>query len=356
MVAVHQILPVFAPRDAIGNHVVAVRNALRGMGLRSEIYAGEVNAGAGNGATSIRKYRGSAHGEPALLMYHASTGSAVADWFAARPERKLIDYHNISPADLMAPWEPHVAVELDHGRRQLSELAGVTEWALADSTYNERELLGLGYGRTAVVPILVDTAALGRGLERPRGHDWLFVSRLLPHKAHHDVVKAFAAYHAAYDDEARLHLVGAVGSARYADALSDFIEDLGLASLVELTGSVPAGELEILYRTAGVYVALSDHEGFGVPLLEAMAHDLPVVTYACTAVPETVGDGALLLEDKRPTLVAAAAHRVLSDPELRASLVAAGRRRLDVFSLAASTARLRAVIDEILAPADRDGP
>ena len=364
MVAIHQVLPVFAPRDAIGNHTVAVRRVLQAMGIKSEIIAGEVNAGAGHGSRTVRDVHGRRNrlgpdGET-WLLYHASTGSAVADWFMERPERKLIDYHNITPPEIMGPWEPHVGTELEHGRRQLAELVEVTEWALADSTYNERELIGLGYERTAHVPILLDTAHLGHAPDEPAlarlratkedgGADWLFVSRLLPHKAHHDVIKAFAAYRQAYDGAARLRLVGAVGSARYADALTDFVEDLGLESAITFTGSLSPGELEAHYRGSDVYVALSDHEGFGVPLLEAMAHDVPVVAYACTAVPETAGDGALLLEDKAPAVVASAVRRVLTDAGLRHSLVTAGRARLNAFGLPATTARLRSVVSEIVA-------
>src|SRR5713101_5650778 len=239
MVAIHQVLPVFAPRDAIGNHTGAIRRALHAMGVASEIIAGEVNPGAGQGARTLREVesrRGGLGGDgldgATFLLYHASTGSNVADWFAGRAERKLVDYHNISPAEIVGPWEPHVGVELDHGRRQLAELADVTEWAIADSTYNQQELIGLGYRRTSVVPILLDTAhfvgnvdeatlvALRAVKEAEGGADWLFVSRLLPHKAHHDVIKAFAAYRRAFDPTARLHLVGAIGSARYADALA----------------------------------------------------------------------------------------------------------------------------------------
>jgi glycosyltransferase involved in cell wall biosynthesis len=212
-----------------------------------------------------------------------------------------------------------------------------------------------------VVPILLDTSAfvgqvdehalttLRARQEAEGGHDWLFVSRLLPHKAQHDVIKAFAAYRRAYDDAARLTLIGAIGSSRYADALIDFTEDLGLSQAVRFTGSVSAGELEAHYRTAHVYVCLSDHEGFGVPLLEAMAHRVPVVAYRCTAVPETAGDAALLVEDKRPTIVASTVDRVLTDATLRSSLINAGQGRLDTFSLATSTARLEAVIDRVVA-------
>ena len=365
MVAVHQVLPVFAPRDAIGNHTAAIRRALQGMGLSSEIFAGEVNSGAGNGARNLADIdpRRVAAAEPTVWLYHASTGSAVAEWWAELPGPKALDYHNITPAELLGPWEPHVGVELDHGRRQLAELAEVADWALADSSYNEAELKGLGYRWTAVVPILLDTSHLAdegvdtdiltrlRDRKAGGGADWLFVSRILPHKAQHDVIKGLAAYRAAYDPDARLTLVGAVGSARYAEALGDFIDDLALEHAVDLTGSVAPGDLGARFRVADVYVSASDHEGFGVPLLEAMAHDIPVVAYASTAVPETVGDAALLVEDKSATTLAAAAHRVISDPALQAELIANGRRRLTELGLEPSTERLRIAVARILADA-----
>jgi glycosyltransferase involved in cell wall biosynthesis len=361
--AIHQVLPVFAARDAIGNHTVAVRNALHRMGISSEIFAGEVHPGTGNGARTVRDVNPArlAASDTTIWMYHASTGSAVADWWAGLPGRKAIDYHNISPAEILGPWEPHVGVELEHGRRQLADLVGITEWALADSGFNEAELRRLGYRWTAVVPILLDTSHLAdEGVDgsvlrvlRERkdaegGADWLFVSRVLPHKAQHDVIKAFAAYRRAYDPAARLALVGAIGSERYADALEDFIADLGLEGVVEVTGSVPPGELGARYRIADVYVSASEHEGFGVPLLEAMAHDVPVVAYACSAVPETVDGAAVLVEDKSAGVLAAAVHRVLSDADLAARLVASGRRRLSEVGLPASTRRLEEAVAKML--------
>ncbi len=362
MVAVHQILPVFAPRDAIGNHTAAVRRELQAMGITSEVFAGEVNPGAPCPARTIRDIDPArlAAEQPTVWLYHASTGSPVAEWFAALPGPKAIDYHNISPAEIVGPWEPAVGVELEHGRRQLADLADVTTWALADSGYNEGELRGLGYRWTRVVPILVDTAHLAdEGVDpgvlsrlegRKQGTEWLFVSRLLPHKAQHDVIKAFAAYRLAYDRDAHLSLVGAIGSARYFEALADFVDDLGLADAVELTGSVTPGELGARYRVADVYVSATEHEGFGVPLLEAMAHDVPVVAYASSAVPETAGGAALLVDDKAPTTLAAAVHRVVADPALRDFLIAAGRQRLVDVGLAASTRRLRDAVGEMLSP------
>jgi glycosyltransferase involved in cell wall biosynthesis len=369
LVAVHQVLPVLAPRDAIGNHTVAIRDVLRTMGVGGEIIAGEIVNGSSVGARTTRHVRPAklAAAEPTIWLYHASTGSPVADWWAELPGPKAIDYHNISPAELVGPWEPHVGVELEHGRRQLAGLVDITGWALADSAYNEAELIGLGYRRTAVVPILLDTAHLADApadeqlLSELRarkaadgGADLLFVSRVLPHKGQHDLVKALAAYRLAYDDAARLTLVGAVGSARYADALTDFVDELGLRDAVTVTGSVTPGQLTAHFRVADVYVSASAHEGFGVPLLEAMAHGVPVVAYGSSAVPETVGDAGVLLADRSATVMASAVDRVLRDDALRARLVAAGRRRLEQFGIGPSTERLRAALTRILSDAGLD--
>jgi len=363
VVAVHQVLPVFAPRDAIGNHTAAVRRCLRSMGIGGEIIAGEVVPGAPDAAQTVRRARPSrlAAEEPVLWLYHASTGSPVAEWFAELPGPKAIDYHNITPADALEPWEPHVAVELRHGRRQLASLTGVARWALADSAYNEAELVALGYEWTAVVPILLDTAQLAAVEPDPTavaelkarkastgGADLLFVSRLLPHKRQDDLVKALAAYRLGFDPAARLTLVGGVGSARYADALGDFVADLGLQRAVTFAGSVPPAQLAAYFQLADVYVSASAHEGFGVPLLEAMAHDVPVVAYGSTAVPETVGDAGVLVASSSPEVLAAAVHRVVCDSALRDSLVARGRRRLQSLGLPVSTAALRAAVTSIL--------
>jgi glycosyltransferase involved in cell wall biosynthesis len=127
-----------------------------------------------------------------------------------------------------------------------------------------------------------------------------------------------------------------------------FADALGLADAVEVTGSVTAGTLAAHYRAADVLVCLSEHEGFCVPLLEAMHHRLPVVAYRAAAVPETVGPAALLLDTKDGATVAAAVARVLSDDELRTGLVDAGTARLAEFDLERTRARFMDAMAPVL--------
>ncbi|HEX2699884.1 MAG TPA: glycosyltransferase [Acidimicrobiales bacterium] len=360
MGAIHQFLPTFASRDAIGTHALHARRILRGMGLESEIYAEGIPRPGRRHAHPYRTYGRRPSPGRTWLLYQLSTGSAVADFLRARPEPKLVNYHNVTTAALFAPWEPHVAVECTEGRRQLRDMAGEVDLGIAVSAYNEAELREAGYKETAVAPVLVDLDSadvdpdpevLAR-LERARrggGATWLFVGRVAPHKCQHDVVRALAVYRRLYDPDARLHLVGGAGSGAYVSMLERYVASLGLAGAVTLPGSVPAASLRAYFRSADVFVCLSEHEGFCVPIIEAMRLSVPVVAFASTAVPETAAGAGVLLEAKDAVTVAAAVWRVLGDSRLRADLVAAGTRRAADFSLANSSRRFTEVIAKFLA-------
>jgi glycosyltransferase involved in cell wall biosynthesis len=98
---------------------------------------------------------------------------------------------------------------------------------------------------------------------------------------------------------------------------------------------ISEAELAACYEVADVLVMLSGHEGFGVPLVEAMRHDLPIVAHDAGAVAEVLGDVGVLLPGTQPLQVAAAVHSVHSDPEVRKRALAgvdAQLRRLAIES------------------------
>ncbi|MFP5377796.1 MAG: glycosyltransferase family 4 protein [Acidimicrobiia bacterium] len=359
MTAVDQFLATFAPRDAVGAHALHARRVLGGMGVAGEVYADGIRPAPGARVRPLATYRPATGGRPTRLLYHFSTGSVVGEFLRRRPEPLVLDHHNVTPARFAARWEPAVAAELEVGACQLRRLAPAAELGLAVSGWNRAQLEEAGCRRTAVSPVLVDLdagreEADGRLLDRLRrggrdgSADWLFVGRVAPHKCQHDVVRAFAAYRRLYDPHARLRLVGAAGSP-YAAAVAAAADRLGLGDAVALTGSVSGAALAAHYRAAGVLVCLSEHEGFCVPLLEAMAHDVPVVAFAAGAVPETVGDAAVVLAGKEPVAVAAAVHRVVTGADLRRRLVAAGRRRVDELALGRSARVFEDRMAELLA-------
>ncbi len=353
--AVHQFIPNFAPRTAVGNHTLQVQSVLRGMGLRLDIYVAEAAPALAGASRPYRDYTGDG---PAVLVYQASIGSAMAEFLIQRSEPKVVNYHNLTPVSLFGVWEPQVGAELALGRQQLADLAPATTLGIAVSAFNRGELDALGYRATTVVPLLIDLAGFDRevdeaALDRLRsqtgtGAAWLFVGRIAPNKAQHDLLKALAVYRRVYDPTARLRLVGGSSSHAYLTALERYRSALQLDDAVDLVGEVSDGELAAHYQAAEVFVSASDHEGFCVPLLEAMHHGLPIVAYASSAVPETVASAGVVLASKAPTVFAAAVHRLSTDGDLRRALVAAGRRRLADFDLAATRSRFAAVITPLV--------
>ncbi|MCZ7527383.1 MAG: glycosyltransferase [Acidimicrobiia bacterium] len=348
---VHQFVPTLEP-GAVGGHTLEIRRTLHELGAESEIFAEHVHPSmAGLAHDYLRYGRKVAARADDVLLYQMAIGSPVADFVRRRPQRKAVDHHNITPPEFFARWEPDLVHGLAWGRHQLAELAGCASFALADSAFNEAELRALGYRDTAVVPILFDPAVFEREVDEgllgrlgeakaAGGADLLFVGRLAPNKAQHDLVKALAAYRRVYDPRARLHLVGGASSEVYVETLRAYAHALGLDDAVDLAGSVPDAQLAAYYRSADVFVSASEHEGFCVPLLEAMHHRVPIVAYAAAAVPETLARAGILLASKAPARVAAAVARVVADRALRASLAEAGAARLEDFSLARSRARL----------------
>ncbi|HEV3130590.1 MAG TPA: glycosyltransferase family 4 protein [Acidimicrobiales bacterium] len=343
VVRIDHVIPSLASRDAIGGHVMQLRDLLRSRGYQSDIYYGNASSDRLDDGLPVGRL-GDRPSAGRVLLYQLSIGSGVADIFRGRSERKFVNYHNITPADLLEAWMPSVGQEVRLGRAQLRDLASVTEFAIADSQFNERELQAAGYRSTTTVPLLIDLDGFAGSPDRALaarladqkadgGADLLFVGKVSPHKGQHDLVKALAAYRRLYDPKARLHLVGGAISDEYQLAVERFAQELDLLGAVEIAGSVTHEELIAYYAASDVFVCLSNHEGFCVPLLESMYHRLPIVAYTNTAVPETVQGAGLILPNKEPARVAAAIDRVVRDDQLRTTLAQAASERVGTFAL-----------------------
>lgn len=293
-------------------------------------------------------------------LYHLSSGSPVGDLIAARPEPKMFDYHNITPAHLFGKWVPWATEEANAGLAQLKLFCDASFFGFADSAYNELDLrnMGMQKDRTSVVAPLFDPIALAgkrdRELEAERrserasgGADWLFVGRVTPAKAQHDLIKALACYRQEFDPLARLHLVGTSMGEDYPRALARYARRLGIEDAVRLTGSVSEDALASYYRTSDVFVCASEHEGFCIPLVESMGFGVPVVAYDAGAIAETARDGAIVTDDKSPLSFATAVDRVLSDEKLRNRLIENGHKIAADFSIDRGRSRWAEAIEKI---------
>ena len=350
MTRVHQFHPVLAPGDAMSDHVRALDRRLRDWGHEPRMYAVEAKPGV-DGVLPYRRLFREVRKED-LLLVHFSMGHEIFTQLAKLPARKVLVYHNVTPAQFFTGINPHAAVFARLGRRQLAELAPAFELAIGVSEYNRRELDAAGYRRTAHVPILIDWSRFDAAPDDAVIARWqgiapilLFVGRISPNKRQDDLIRMLAYYRRCIDRDARLILVGGYrDQPQYQPRLAALAERLGLSGAVTFGGAVSLPELVAYYRTASAFVSLSEHEGFGVPLLEAMRFDLPVVAYDAAAIGETVADAGVLLHERDLAAAAEAVGLVVERRDLRERLVAAGRRRVAQFDPELVARRTKAVL------------
>ncbi len=354
--AIHQLLPTLGYGDAIGNHVLALQARFRAWGFRSEIFAERWHPKLEKYCRPYTEYRRVQHaGNLALLHY--SIGGEINDFAQTLPDRVLLYYHNITPAHYFYRVNGELARQLQQARTALAQLA--TRFpAIAASAYNAAELRAMGFAVLGVAPYWVRFDDLDAGLRSPgadairarygewSGTTWLYIGRLAPNKCIHDAINAFYYYHAWMQPASRLILVGTgEGLQPYVDSLYRQVTRLGLDGAVAFAGHYAAADgLAAFYEMADVYVSMSEHEGFCIPLVEAMHYDVPVVAHAATGVPDTLGDAGILIKQKTPAVIAEMIHELLTAEDLRAAIVAGQRARLAAFAPARAQAALAAVL------------
>jgi L-malate glycosyltransferase len=354
---IHQILAAAVPGDAITNAALEFRDVLR-LAAPSEIYARHVAPELSNDVRPLRDF--SHRDQRGVLLYHASIGEpAVTAFLHSRREPLVLVYHNITPSHYFEPWDVAFAELLALGRRELHGLSERTSMAIADSAYNAVELEGMGYRDIRVIPPVINPRRLVELVPEPTMLNHLdtalkvpfvlFVGQLVPHKRPDLLVEAMHIARTYLGMQACcLLLVGPQRFPRYTAAIVDQVHQLNL-STVHLVGGIPDASLAATFRRAQAMVTASEHEGFCVPLLEAMAFGLPVIARECAAIPEVVGDGGLLLPpDAEPELIAEAIKSVVEDDKLRADLSARGIERVEHFDEKAARSALLTALAEVV--------
>ena len=343
MTAVHQLLPAAQPRDAITEQALAWRDLLRGWGYSSEIVAEHVHAEL---VGAVRPLDGAAMrlvSDGGIVLRYALWSSTVEVALRAQGPVALC-YHNITPGELLRDFNPTVADLCDRGREALALFQGRVETLIADSSFNATELRGAGLGEAAVIPLLLELPPAVRR-RRPNPEPIvLTVGRIVPNKRLEDVIKAFTLYQRHRAPDASLVVVGSdLGFEGYRHALDVLVARIGVRR-VRFTGPISSEARDAWYRSADVYLSMSVHEGFCAPLIEAIAHGVPVVARSAGAVPETLGEAGIVLEGAELPLVAEALHELASSSSTRDALFAAAESRLAELRPDVLASRIRAAI------------
>jgi glycosyltransferase involved in cell wall biosynthesis len=352
---IHQWLPAAHRGDAIGDSARRVRDLLRRMGHSSDLFALTIDDDLRN---EVMPFSDPSSRCADITIFHFALPSPMTSPFATLPGVKVLQYHNITPASFFAPYDWGLFRLAALGRHELATLVGRVDLALGDSAFNCRELEELGFERTRVLPVAIDTERITSAPPRPALDrilgdgliNILFVGRIAPNKKIEDHIRLAEVYKRYVDSYYRFIFVGRYdGVPRYYAQVRALISEFDmLPDRFWFTGPVPDIDLAAFYRWADVYVSLSEHEGFCVPLVEAMAADVPVIAYAAGAVPETLGGAGLLFSPKDFEFAAELLGSVVYDRHLREPVIEGQRARLRAFEATTFEAQLRDTIDGLL--------
>lgn len=349
---INQWVPAAHKGDAIGDSARRVRGMLRAAGHTSDLYALTMDDDLRG---DVRPFSDPESRRGDITIFHFALPSPMTEAFASLDGARVLQYHNITPAAFFAPYDAGLFRLAAIGRQELRSLVGHVDLALGDSEFNRQELEELGFAPTGVMPIAVNTERITHAPGRPALEkilsdgliNILFVGRIVPNKRIEDHIRLAETYKRYIDSYYRFIFVGRYdGLPRYYAQVRALISEFKmLPDRFWFTGAVPDEDLAAFYRWADVYVSLSEHEGFCVPLVEAMAADVPVLAYAAGAVPETLGGAGVLFAPKDLELAAEMLGMLVYDRPVRDRVIDGQRRRLDDFS----PARLESRLNEIVA-------
>ncbi len=333
---VTQLLTAIRHGDAVSEEALWIDARLREFGIRSRILAEHIHPALLDRVRPAQE----AHLDPAdALIYHHSIGAAATMLAIRHPGPKGMIYHNITPGDYFRPYNSIMAAMLDKGRRELADLAAAMPVSVGDSAYNAEELACAGFQAPGVLPICIDPGKWSR----PPAADLLarlddgvtnllFVGRMAPNKRQDELVELFAQYRR-LNPNSRLILVGHYNpDDMYFVFVQEKVDGLNLREAVVFLSGIDDSQLRAVFETADAFVSLSEHEGFCVPLVEAMWFDIPILAYSSSAIPATLGRAGILVDDKSDLRkLAALLHLMLTCEPVADQVLVAQRERRQAF-------------------------
>ena len=332
--SIHQFSPSCGKGDGVSNGMFFTRTLLRELGFESEIFSDLIPPELVDEVRAVVELKDT---DDVLLMVHHSLGYENSAWLLQLSMPKLLVYHNITPPQFLPNnGLPELSLL---GRQQLRDWVSHFIGAIGDSDLNSSELHEAGYVNVVSIPLLVDVQSLRKlaktahDLPQLRGaYNLLFVGRFCEHKNQLLLINMLQELRHLSPHPVRLILVGGVTSDPYHELVRNTIREQQLEQMVMLTGKISDTQLVSFYRHADVFISLSEHEGFGMPLIEAMLNDLPVVARASAAISDTMGAGGIVLEaTATPRQAAENIHTLLTQPALRRSVIDRQRHNVQRF-------------------------
>jgi glycosyltransferase involved in cell wall biosynthesis len=337
-VEIHQFATSLTYGDAISDEMLEIQKSLIEKGYKSEIFTRFYEPRVARYARDFKEY--TKYSSPSnVVLFHFSIGSPVSKMFFRIPDKRIMIYHNITPYRFFLDTHRILSRECYKGRLEIKLFVDKVDLALGDSEFNRRELASLGYTNTGVLPLMIDYDKFDgkqdpvvRQIYGNGKFTVLFVGRVIPNKKFEDVIKTYYFYKKYFNSHSQLLLVGDFrGMERYLAALQGLVEELALPD-IHFLGRVDFAELLACFHLADAYLSMSEHEGFGVPLIESFYLKLPVIAYAAGAVEETMNGGGILVREKNFPRIAALLDKLHRDDVFRKKIVLSQNKALAKFS------------------------
>lgn len=332
------MLAVLSKGDAVSNDALAIHKLIKRAGYEAVLCA-ERAYYTPDGEKIIPADDLGFIRENDIVLYHLSTGTGLNYRLGQIRCKKIIRYHNVTPPEFFQNCSTLKIASAMDGLYGAKYLADKADFCICVSDYNRQDLYRMNYRcPMCVVPILiafedyrtVPNQEILAGMKNTT--DIVFTGRIAPNKRQEDVIQAFYYYQKYYNPDARLHLVGnPAGMENYYEKLLWYVKKLDVKN-VNFTGHISFADMLAYYAGGNLLLCMSDHEGFCVPLVEAMYFSVPIIAKKAAAVGETLGDAGILLKDPSPAETAAVMNRVLTDPVLRQKIIQNEKERLEDFA------------------------
>ena len=350
---IDQFLSGFHYGDAIGNSVLRFHKFLTGKGIKSRIIALTIDDAVREYGTPLNEYN---EAPGSVRIYHYAISSPLNDYFlSGKRDRDIIVYHNITPSRYFRGYSDELVSLTEKGRDELSLFSDKFVLTVADSAFNASELSELGFGNIRIFPIMVaredytgEYSKSYLNIFDDGRKNILFVGRITPNKKIEDLIKFISVFKKIVSEDVRMIIAGNQNSVpHYFSSLLKLKYSLGLGiSDVFFTGHIPFEELLSVYRSADLFLSMSEHEGFCLPLIESAFFELPVIAYDAGAVKETLGGSGILFKDKDMEKLAILVEKVLSDSDLTGKLKNKSSARAASFGKEADPEQLLKMIRE----------
>ncbi|WP_061218837.1 glycosyltransferase family 4 protein [Leptospira weilii] len=329
---IQQFSAGFNPGDAISNQMLEIRNHLKDLEYKGDIFSENIGA---SKLPFVKKYKTYGKSSKDILFYHHSIHSGVFDFLKSFRSPRILIYHNVTPHHFFESYDLKMTYLLKKGREELKEMIDRFDLVLAVSKFNQKELEELGFQNVGILPITYQLTKNFAKLEKTNSpiKKILFVGRITPNKRQDDLIRLAYAYKSMISDQFEFYLAGFSSKELYLyrEELERMLDFYDLRKNILITGFLSDIELKNLYQEADAFVSMSEHEGFCVPLIEAMIHRIPILAYSGGAVPETLNGAGILFKEKKFPDLAILLNKILTDISFKNRILTNQDLRLEEF-------------------------